>query len=216
MLKILIVDDRVDTREHLKELIELNLPDDAEIAVEDTFPLQDLKDYPSYVREHNISALVLDERLNEDKNPELGTHADYYGHDVVDFLRSRLPDFPVYVVTTHATDQDLMVKESQFEDIVDRDKFQQSADIYTARIQRAASRFQDAMRQHLLNLNSLTLKAVTGTLSEADHKLLTSTREMLGLPFTADTDLVLSDLVAHARELSILSTELLKKLKEKK
>lgn len=213
MLRILVVDDRKEAREHVRELIETHLPKDADVEVSDSFPLQDVKAYASYIREYDVAALLLDERLGEVGDPNTGRHIPYFGHDVIGYLRTRLPDFPVYVVTTFKTDHDLTQKAADFEDIVDRTEFQDKAQTYTSRILRAAARFQDAMDSHLETLNTLTLKAAEGKLSAEEQKTLEQTRSILGLPFTSDTELVASDLLAQARAVASESEALIKKLK---
>lgn len=213
MLRILVVDDRKKAREHVRELIETHLPKDANVEVSDTFPLDDVEAYASYIREHDVAALLLDERLGEVGDPSTGRHIPYFGHDVIGFLRARLPDFPVYAVTTFKTDHDLTQKAAEFEDIIDRDEFQSRAQTYTSRILRAAARFQDAMDSHLNTLNSLTLKAAEGKLSSEEQKLLEQTRAILGLPFTSGTALVASDLLAQARAVALQSEALIQKLK---
>lgn len=214
-LKILIVDDRVDPRNTLRELIELHLPASADISVEATFPLGTANDYPSFIRENDIAALLLDERLNEVGDPDTGSHVPYMGHDVVSGLRACLPDFPVYVVTTYRSDADLVDKEDQFEDVVERTEFQRNPEKYTNRIQRAASRFQEAMRQQLEVLADLTSKAANGLLTQDEKGQLSAVRQMLGLPFTADEHFVMSDLIAKAKVLVAESELLLSKLEDK-
>ncbi|MFJ3315934.1 hypothetical protein ACIPLR_11280 [Herbaspirillum huttiense] len=210
-LRILIVDDREDVRETLREIIELNISG-GDISVEDMFPLPSVADYPSYVRENDVAAIVLDERLNESRDPATGIHIDYFGHDVVDLLRRALPDFPIYVVTTFGKSVDLLAKEEKFEDVVERDEFMRKAELYSHRIQRAASRFRSSMQQSLVELNDLTLKAAEGKISPEEMERLTAVRQVLGLPFSGSADLLISDLVFEARSLAQESEDLLRLL----
>lgn len=212
-LKILIVDDRADVRGTLREMVELHLPQDADIEVDDMFPLDDVEGYASYIHENDIAALLLDERLNEARNPDTGRHIPYFGHEVVGSLRSALPDFPIYVVTTFRTDSDLVAKESEFEDVVERGEFQKEPQKYTNRIQRAASRFREAMRQQLQILDELTTKAAHGALTEGERDTLAGVRQLLGLPFSGDSQFVVSDLIAQARALVTDSERLIGKIK---
>lgn len=213
MLRILVVDDRKSAREHVRELLETHLPSGADVEVSDAFPLDDVEAYASYIREHDVAALLLDERLGEVGDPVTGRKTDYLGHDVIGYLRTRLPDFPVYAVTTFKTDHDLTQKAADFEDIIDRTEFQDKAQTYTSRILRAAARFQDAMDSHLQTLNTLTLKATEGRLSQEEQKALEQTRSILGLPFTSGAELVASDLLAQARTVALESEALIQKLK---
>ncbi len=213
MLRILVVDDRKDAREHVRELLETHLPKGAEVEISDSFPLDDVKAYASYIREHDIAALLLDERLGEVGDPSTGRKSIYLGHDVIGYLRTRLPDFPVYAVTAFGADHDLTQKAADFEDIIDRTELQNEAQTYTSRILRAAARFQEAMSSHMQTLNTLTLKAAEGSLSQEERKKLEQTRSLLGLPFTADTEIVASDLLSKARALASDAEALINKIK---
>lgn len=213
MINILIVDDREDARVTLRETIELGVPEEFAISIIDTFPLDDVDAYPSYIREHDIAALLLDERLTEVNSPETGKYSSYLGHDVVDRLRLALPDFPVYVVTTHNEDPVLVENAGDFEDVVERDIFQREPLKYMSRISRAAMRFQETMQRRLAELNELTLKAAEGVLSGEEQTRLNDTRTVLGLPFTAGSDLVVSDLIAEARVLALRSSDLINRIR---
>jgi DNA-binding NarL/FixJ family response regulator len=214
MLKILVIDDRKAAREHVRELLETHLPEGSNVDVSDAFPLQDVEAYASHIREHDIAALILDERLGEVRDTETDQLTTYFGHEVISTLRAQLPDFPVYVVTTFKTDPDLSVKAADFEDIIDRDEFQINAQIYTNRIIRAAARFQDAMDSHLQTLTALTLKAAEGALTQEERENLEKTRTILGLPFTSSAEIVASDLLAQARAVALESEALVEKLKK--
>lgn len=211
MINILIVDDRKDARATLREAIEVNVPADFNVAVSDMFPLEDVDDYEYYIRHNNIAALLLDERLTEES--EDGRHSTYLGHQVVEHLRRALPEFPVYVVTTHKTDDELVKQAADVEDIVERRTFHKEPLTYVSRIKRAAMRFQEAMQKRLDTLNELTMKAAGGALTADEQRQLNETRTALGLPYSASTDLMVSDLIAEARDLAAKSEELLKKIK---
>lgn len=213
MLRILVIDDRKAAREHVRELLETHLPKGADVEISDSFPLNDVKAYASYIHEHDVAALLLDERLGEVGDPITGRKSTYLGHEVVGYLRARLPDFPVYAVTAFGADHDLTQKAADFEDIIDRTEFQNEVQKYTSRILRAAARFQDAMNSHLQTLNALTLKAAEGKLSAEEKKKLEQTRSVLGLPFTSDSELVASDLLAKARAVAAEAEDLIVKLK---
>ncbi len=57
MLKILIVDDRADVRELLRDMIQEHLPAGSEVQVEDGFPLEEVDGYASYIREHILLSI---------------------------------------------------------------------------------------------------------------------------------------------------------------
>jgi len=212
MINILIVDDREDARATLREAIEMIVPTDDSVAVSDTFPFEDVDSYASYIREHDIAALLLDERLTEASDAE-GRFSNYLGHQVVEHLRRALPEFPVYVVTTHKTDDELVKQAGDVEDIVERRTFHKEPLMYLSRIKRAAMRFQENMQKRLDELNDLTMKAALGELTAVEQKQLNETRTVLGLPFSASADLMVSDMIAEARVLAARSEELINKIK---
>lgn len=211
-IKLLVVDDRADVRETLCESIRLSLPEDTNTTVDGVFPFDEIDEYSSYIHENDIAALLLDERLNEKKDSQSGKHVAYYGHDVLHQLRKSLPNFPVYVVTTYSTDTDLLAKEADAEDIIDRNDFDKSTDKFLSRIQRAASRFLDEKGSQLASLDRLTKKASQGDLNPEEQKELSSIRAVLGLPFTGDTDLMVSDLITEARQLAADAEMLMDKI----
>jgi CheY-like chemotaxis protein len=215
MLTVLIVDDDKDVRATLRELIELELPDGSDIKIEAEPPLPEVNDYSSYVLEHEIAVLILDERLNERPLPSTGKHVGYLGHDVIAGIRSSLPDFPVFVVTTYAGDDALNSQSAEFEAIVDRDEFRNKSAEYTKRILRAGSRFHESMQQQLALISELSLKALNEPLSEEDKKRLNATRQLLGFPFAMADDALMSDLVNKAQQLALESKTLLASLSSK-
>lgn len=133
--------------------------------------------------------------------------------EIVEHLRRALPEFPVYVVTTHKTDDELVKQAADVEDIVERRAFHKEPLTYLTRIKRAAMRFQESMQERLDELNSLTMKAASGELTADEQKQLNETRTALGLPFSASADLMISDLIAEARLLAARSENLIQKLK---
>lgn len=212
MLSILLIDDDVDVRNDLKEAIELAAPDGSKFEIDTEDPFPDITSYSKYIREHDISALVLDERLYERPSKRTGKAVNYKGHDVIDTLRTALPDFPVFVVTTYADDESLQSKWGDFEAIIDRDLFRENADGYTKQVLRSAGRFQQAMQEQLSEMSELAATAATRPLKDDEAKRLAALRGLFGLPF-ADTDaLLVSDLLEEAHQLAAEAKDLLGQL----
>ena len=92
-----IVDDRDDVRTIMLDTVELALSDGWEaIAIP---PLSSLDSYPSWISQEEIVVLLIDERLNEVAN--VNGAVDYEGHDLVDYMRQHMPEFPIFVVTSY-------------------------------------------------------------------------------------------------------------------
>lgn len=213
-IRLLIVDDREDVREGLRETISL-APEGGELEFELEFPFDSVDDYAPYIVENEIDVLVLDERLSEQANRQSGRHVSYLGHDVLDGLRARLPDFPVYVVTTYPHDTDLVSNSSEVEDVIDRTDFNRSTEKYVSRIQRAASRYLQSKRVALGSLDRLSIKAARGELDESEEGELASVRAYLSLPYEQGSASSLSSLVEETRALASEAEMLLRELKDR-
>ena len=91
-----------------------------------------------------IAVLILDERLDE----QVGSNepVTYQGHELVGYLRQRLPTFPVFMVTSFVHDLEGTGQDREFEDVIERGKFAEDADMYVPRLIRAGP----ALRRHSL------------------------------------------------------------------
>jgi CheY-like chemotaxis protein len=213
MLNILVVDDRLENRKDVKELLELAVPEGASISVEAIPPFEQIDEYAKYIGEHDIAALLLDERLNETAISPTQGIAGYFGHEVIAYVRAAFPDFPVYVVTTYKGDDSLVEQASQFEEIFDRSDFQKNIETYALRIWRASTRYQDSMQDQLKLMGELAMKAAEGNLTEPDQQKLTSTRALLGMPFLDKSPLLFSDFITQAQSISDDAIRLIEKIK---
>lgn len=136
MPSIGVIDDRPDIRSIVVDALTLApaLADSWNIVSAN--PLSRLEDYPSWIAEHKISVLIIDERLNESANPS-EVAVSYYGHDLVKYLRSRMGNFPIFVVTSYSNDVELRKRFGDVEDIIDRTRFMRDADSYATRFARS-------------------------------------------------------------------------------
>ena len=83
-------------------------------------PLNTITEYPNWINENDVAALVLDERLQE-QQADVEVHVNYDGHDVVDYLRKTIPDFPIFIVTAAPNDPGLGERFAAVEDIINRE-----------------------------------------------------------------------------------------------
>ena len=97
-----LIDDRVDSRQAFMLKIKLPLKKTySEWDIIDTSPFKNLEDYDSWIIENEISAIIIDEKLDEGHiDSEIG-HSEYLGHQVVQYLRSRFKELPIYCVTSY-------------------------------------------------------------------------------------------------------------------
>ena len=184
-----IIDDREDFRTTLKRKIDLSIKkQQLPWITMDVYPFKDMKDYISWIKENEISILILDERLQE------GSHTaesvNYNGSKLIEFIRESLPEFPVFAITNYPKDPDLQKKFPLFDEILGRDDFFKKSDEYTVRFTRAGQRFLDVYNSQLARLSELSKKVATGTADENDLSELKALQEYLNIPFAS---LVFSD-----------------------
>lgn len=184
-----IVDDRDSPRETLTRLTKLGIPPESkkEWEVIDSSPLPKLNDYSAWLTENDIAVLIVDERLNEQTKSGVG-HVTYQGHDLVDFLRKRLPDFPIYIVTAHPTDQAVVNRYKDVEEIVNRKNLSQTTKKIIPRLIRAGQRYFDSYQGQLTELSEISKKIALGKQTDADVKKVKALQEFLQMPFTTDPD----------------------------
>lgn len=179
-----IIDDRVDARETLAMSLNNSLPESWEVIEAD--PLRSLDDYPSWLSENEIAALVLDERLNEVVVE--GEHAvTYFGHDLVEYLRVRMAELPIFVVTSNSEDAELVARFGKVEDIIDRLVFLRNPDNYTPRFLRASQRYLEAFSKELADLSSIAVKVAGGeALSNEEQVRAQAIQQKIDTAFSID------------------------------
>jgi hypothetical protein len=197
-----IIDDRDQPRETLARAIEVNIPKELKGVgwmVNDSPPLSRLNDYPSWLRENDIAVLIVDERLTEQTKTGIG-HVDYDGHKLVDFLRIRLPDFPIYIVTAFPNDTAVKDRFKDVEEIVDRKNFTRSAKKTVPRLIRAGQRYFDNFQEQLTELSTLSQKIALGEETDADVDRVKALQIFLQMPFITDPETARSKSLTELEE----------------
>ncbi|MBA4252156.1 MAG: hypothetical protein Q8M40_08025 [Legionella sp.] len=159
------------------------------------FPFQAMDDYLSWIHQHDIAVLVLDERLNEDVNG--GQSVTYNGNTLASYLRKVLPDFPIFVVTTFADDEDLQESKSEVEGIINRSEFNAEPEVYVPRMVRSGQRFLDQYQNELNQLAELSQKIAVGEASKEDESKLHAIQAKIGISSTRDSNLDKSELIVE-------------------
>lgn len=128
-----IIDDRADIRRTLKRSVDTVLPDINKLASSawetmPSDPLDKLSDYPDWISRHNIAALIVDQKLQE----QVRNHVGYNGHNLVSFLKdkARYNSLPIFIVTGFEIDDSLkrIKEEKKVERIIRRGDFSRNAD----------------------------------------------------------------------------------------
>ncbi len=197
MPNIAIVDDRHDPRVTLRRRIGLNLP--VEWAVIDTHPLESLSDYPAWIVEHEVATLVLDERLQEQMNDSEG-HAYYDGHEVVVYLRQRLPTLPIFFVTSYPEVSEVEEQYGKVEGVFPRrDFFDSRADKLIERLVRSGQKYVEVYERELADLAEISRRLATSTASDEDRSRADAIRSKLNIAFTGEA---ISDRAAWLDEMN--------------
>lgn len=179
-----IIDDREDFRTTLRRTIDLSIKKQMLPWITiDIFPFQDMKDYISWIKENEISILILDERLQEGNHS--AKNVNYNGSKLIEFIRDSLPEFPVFAITNYPKDPDLQKKFPLFDEILGRDDFFKKSDEYTVRFTRAGQRFLDVYNSQLTKLSDLSKKVAIGTADDNDLNELKALQEYLNIPFAS-------------------------------
>jgi hypothetical protein len=187
MPAIAVIDDRKNARKTLTVALKTVLPEDWEPV--ETDPLEKLSEYPSWITENDIVALILDERLDEKKpdvSPKVRLHVTYKGHDLVDYLRSLLPTIPIFIVTSYPKDSSLTERFGKVEAIVPRDSFVKNIEDWVPRITRLSQSFFEMIQEQLTELSELSLKVAKGTATKGEQARLKALQSSLQTPFAAE------------------------------
>jgi hypothetical protein len=151
----------------------------------DEDPFQSLNEYPSWIAERDIAALIIDQRLDDKAGPGK-KHVTYKGHKLVDFLRQRFATLPIYIVTSFPPDSDVTSRFKYVEAIKARDDFVREAKDWVPKIVRSGQRFFETHQKQLTELNKLSLKVAKGQATDTEKNKLKAIQQALELPFATE------------------------------
>jgi len=162
---IAIVDDRAEARTTIARLMKLELRA-TNWEVIDTPPFEDLQEYPAWIRENEVTVMVLDERLNEIAD-DSETAVNYAGHNLAVFLRNTIPDLPQFIVTNLPDTPELGEAAGTLDAIIQRREFGDKVSVYVARIIRAGASFSERFKGELHALDQISRAIVNGEATDA-------------------------------------------------
>jgi len=184
MNNIGIIDDNKDQRETLKLVLSAHLEGaDSSLGVIDIFPFdtKTFEEYFSWIEQNNIVFLIFDEMMHNESEGKTGP-VGYRGNQLVEIIRKRFKDIPIYVITAHKGDSDLQSKFSEFEDIIGRQEFIDDGVKWVSRFIRAAQRYLAENTDELEEFQTLAKQAATGKITEEDLIKLKAIQTKLQLP----------------------------------
>ena len=199
-----IIDDRLDHRQTLKRGLDLELSGEWQSV--DSEPLASLDEYMSWLSEHDVCVLLLDEKLHEQ------AAVGYDGHDVVSHLRQILPTFPIFVITAYPDDEELRKKFSDVEEIIPRSAFSRQTSEFVPRFLRAAQRYLNSFQAELAELSDKSKKIAAGIATLDDINKVEAIQAKLDLAFTyqflSDRNDWLQEVETKIKELDKLRADL--------
>ena len=188
MAKIAIVDDNKEQRESLRISLSLLLEEhNSSLEVIDTFPFESFEEYHSWIVDEDISLLIFDERLHDQKEDNKGP-VNYKGHELVKKIRLPFKDIPIFTVTAFVEDEDLQTNSGEFENVILRTDFNENGSKYVERIIRASQRYLSQNTHELSEFDDLTKKIAMGKGDKGDIEKLKALQIKLLLPYIDLTD----------------------------
>lgn len=220
MPQIAIIDDNLEQSGTLKKTLDHYLKKfGSNLTVLTQFPFKKIEEYFDFIETNEICVLILDERLNDQSSPSSGP-VDYKGNQLVTELRTRLKDFPIFMVTTYAPDDDLLSKFGQFEYILTRQEItedEEGGNKYVPIIMRSGQRFLDSNNKELSEFGELTKLVAAGNKDIDVLERLKALQVKLELPTVGfnDRNAWLDQYETHIADLEALKQDLWQKLQEK-
>jgi hypothetical protein len=182
MATIAIIDDKEDQSTTVKTNFELVLDElGSDIKVITSFPLMEPESYFEFITNNEVSALVLDEKLNDDMFNGQGP-VDYKGNEVVSLIRSKIKEIPIFTITTFDHDQELLEKFSEYDQVINRGEFYDNPEKFVPIVVRSIQRFLNQNIDELSEFNELTKNAASGNIDEEGNKRLEALQIKLHLP----------------------------------
>ncbi|MBV6400192.1 MAG: hypothetical protein CNIPEHKO_00475 [Anaerolineales bacterium] len=213
MTSIGVIDDRNEERQIIVGGIRFGKNDDAWNIV-DSKPLTSLEEYPAWIGQNKICVLVIDELLDEKING--GVAVEYKGHNLVDYIRQRLPTLPIFVITSYSNDPSLLERFKDVEGIVERQDFSSNYKDYVPRIIRAAQQYLNVFQEELNELASFAQRIATGEpLSYEEQTRAQAIQTKLDIAYSINAITDISNWLDEATTLVSKIQELRKEIEKK-
>lgn len=216
MSNIAIIDDNKEQSGTLATTINHYLRElNSDLGVITQTPFHDENDFFSFIHDNDVCVLILDEKLNvvaEDGN----TPVDYLGNQLVEKLRKKLKDFPIFMISNYIQDEELQAKFDQFDNMFTRSDLTENEDgkKFIPIIIRSAQRFLKSNNAELSEFNQLTQEIASGDTDQTKMERLRALQVKLQIPFAAFDDRAgwLDKYQEHIAELEALEKELKEKI----
>jgi hypothetical protein len=182
MKNIGLIDDKDKSRRAF--MLKLNLELEKSFPdwrVIDSKPFKEIKTYQQWILENEISILIIDERLDEEKLED-GSYVKYFGSDLVKELRVFLKDFPIYCITNIEITEQLKKALSYFNLTLSRKSFDDDIKNYLNLFIKSGISFYTEFKNELSRLGELSALIADGKATKDDVKELQSIQTRLVIP----------------------------------
>lgn len=169
MHTMLLVDENEQQR-HAYTLVLTELFEGTGVVVKPLAPLREPADYNPLFAEGQVSALILDQKMEDGG-------VGYTGTDLSSYLRGIVPKLPIFILSNFTEEKELFEQgESDVEYIVDKrhlnDPTTREAQIFKARVLRRLNVFSDVLTERAQRHHDLLVKSLTDRLSADEEKEL--------------------------------------------
>lgn len=153
LAKLVIIDDDIGEGKNQATFIQ-SAWKDADIDVKHPDEFSSIQDLGRFIERERINVLIMDHRLGENSG------LVHTGVELALALRSMFPIKPLFILTKHATADELEEKGVSVDDVMDKKTMRTHTETYVGRLQRAAQRyfeFTSSLDQRLQQLIRLSL-----------------------------------------------------------
>ncbi len=182
MKNIGLIDDKDKSRRAFMLKLNLELEKSfPEWKVIDSKPFKEIKTYHQWILENEISVLIIDERLDEEKLDD-GSYVTYFGSDLVKELRVFLKDFPIYCITNIEITEQLRNALGYFNLTLSRKSFDDDIYNYLNLFIKSGISFYTEFKNELSRLGELSVLIASGKATQDNIKELQSIQTRLIIP----------------------------------
>ena len=219
MKNIGLIDDKDKSRRAFMLKLNLKLEElYPDWKVIDSKPFKDTKDYRQWILENEISLLILDERLDEEKLDD-GSYVKDFGSDLVKDLRNHFKDIPIYCITNIEITEHLKNALPYFNLILSRKKFDDEIENYLNSFIKSGISFYSEFQKELGRLGELSEKIAKGEATDKDMSEIQSLQMKLLIPHLTEElisrENYLNELEKKIEEIKSMQNNLSKYLSKK-
>lgn len=218
MKNIGLIDDKDRSRRAFMLKLNLKLEElYPDWKIIDSKPFKDTEEYRQWILENEISLLILDERLDEEKLDD-GSYVKNFGSDVVKELRDFFKDIPIYCITNIEITDHLKDALGYFNLILSRKKFDDDIDNYLNSFVKSGVSFYTEFQKELGRLGELSELIAKGEATEKDLAEIQSLQTRLIIPHMTKAlvsrENYLTELEKNIEKIKSMQETLIKSLKK--